>query len=170
MLPSTHYVCMCAQSCPTLCHPMEYSPPGTSFHGILQARILKQVAISSSRGSSRPRDWTWVSSNPCIGRQILYHCIEKEAFVIIWKTWDLKLYFWPKLCQFLLLWVFQFSGRSRSPCLHCVNASLPLVALWLTANHTGNWIWSLLLTFFLFTYFWLHRVCVATCELSLCSE
>ena len=40
---------------------MDSGPPGFSVHGILQARILKWVAISFSRGSSQPRDWTWVS-------------------------------------------------------------------------------------------------------------
>ena len=50
-----------AQSCPTLCHPMDCSPPGSSVHGILQARILEWVAISFSRGYSRPRDQTQVS-------------------------------------------------------------------------------------------------------------
>ena len=49
------------QSCPTLCDPMDCSPPGSSVHGILQARILEWVAMSFSRGSSQPRDWTWVS-------------------------------------------------------------------------------------------------------------
>ena len=49
------------QSCPTLCDPMDCSPPGSSVHGILQARILEWVAISSSRGSSRPKDQTPVS-------------------------------------------------------------------------------------------------------------
>ena len=49
------------QSCPTLCDPMDCSPPGFSVHGILQARILKWVAISFSRGSSQPRDQTQVS-------------------------------------------------------------------------------------------------------------
>ena len=48
------------QPCPTLCDPMDYSLPGSYVHGISQARIL-QVAISYSRGSSRPRDQTWVS-------------------------------------------------------------------------------------------------------------
>ena len=43
-----------------------YSLTGSSFHGILQARILEWVAISSSRGSSWPRDWTRVSSISCI--------------------------------------------------------------------------------------------------------
>ena len=45
-------LCLVAQSCPTLCCPMDCSPPGSSVHGIFQARILKQVAISYSRGSS----------------------------------------------------------------------------------------------------------------------
>ena len=48
--------------CPTLHHPMDYSLSGSSTHGILQARILEWVAISFSRGSSRPRDRTQVSS------------------------------------------------------------------------------------------------------------
>ena len=50
-----------AQSCPTLSHPVDCSLPGSSIQGILQARILEWVAISFSRGSSRPRDRTQVS-------------------------------------------------------------------------------------------------------------
>ena len=50
-----------SQSCPTLCNPMDCSLPGSLVHGILQARILKWVAISFSKGSSRPRDQTQVS-------------------------------------------------------------------------------------------------------------
>ena len=61
--------------CLTLCDPMDCSPPGFSVHGILQARILEGVAISSSRGSSPSRDRTHVS---CIGRWILHH----------WATWE----------------------------------------------------------------------------------
>ena len=45
-------VCVYALSCPTLCDPIDYSPPGSSVHGILQARILESVAIFYSRGSS----------------------------------------------------------------------------------------------------------------------
>ena len=44
-----------------LCNPMDYSLPGFSVHGILQARIVEWVAVPSSRGSSWPRDWTQVS-------------------------------------------------------------------------------------------------------------
>ena len=50
-----------AQSCPTLCDPMDRSPPSSSLHGILQARILKWVRISFSRGSSWCRGQTKVS-------------------------------------------------------------------------------------------------------------
>ena len=50
-----------AQSCPTLCDPTDCSLPGSSLHGILQASVLEWVAISFSRGSSRPRDRTLVS-------------------------------------------------------------------------------------------------------------
>ena len=56
---------MCAhaksiQSCPALCNPMDWSLPGSSFHGILQASILEGIAMPSSRGSSQSRDRTWV--------------------------------------------------------------------------------------------------------------
>ena len=50
-----------AQSCPTLCNPMNYSLPGSSVHGIFQAIVLEWIAISFSKGSSQPRDRTWVS-------------------------------------------------------------------------------------------------------------
>ena len=58
-----------AQLCPTLSNPMDCSLPGSSVHGIFQARVLEWVAITFSRESSQPRDRTWVS---CIA-EILYH-------------------------------------------------------------------------------------------------
>ena len=67
-------LCVCAQSCLNLCNPMDCSLPGSSVHEIFQAKILEWVAISSSRGSSWPRDWTHVSWFSCIGKWILYHC------------------------------------------------------------------------------------------------
>ena len=60
------HACAHAQSCLTLCNPMDYSPSDSSVHGILQARILEWVAISLSQGSSQPRDRTCVS---CAGRR-----------------------------------------------------------------------------------------------------
>ena len=56
-----------------LCDPRDCSPPSSSVHGILQARILEWVALPSSRGSSPPRDQTRISYVPCIARQVLYH-------------------------------------------------------------------------------------------------
>ena len=57
-----------AQSCPTLCNPMDCSPLCSSVHGILQARVLEWVAIPCSRGSSWPRDWT---RDSCIAEDAL---------------------------------------------------------------------------------------------------
>ena len=54
--------------CPTLCNPRDYSLPGSSIHQILQARILEWVTLSFSRGSSQPRDRTWVSG--IVGRSL----------------------------------------------------------------------------------------------------
>ena len=57
-------LCCCSsvtKLCLTLCDPVDCSSPGSSIHGILQARILEWVAISFSRGSFQPRDRTWVS-------------------------------------------------------------------------------------------------------------
>ena len=53
--------------------PMDCSPPGSSVHGLLQARILEWVTISYSRGSSQPRDRTYVSCGSCTSRWIVYH-------------------------------------------------------------------------------------------------
>ena len=66
------YVCVLAtQLCPTLCDPMDCCLPGSSVHGILQARILEWVAILSFRGSSWPRDWTSVSVSPSLAGRFL---------------------------------------------------------------------------------------------------
>ena len=54
------------QSCPTLCKPPDCSPPGSSAHGIFQARILEWIAIPFSSGSSWPRGWTHISCISCI--------------------------------------------------------------------------------------------------------
>ena len=72
-LGSTTMVCLITQSYQTLCDPMDCSPPGSSVHGIPQARILERVAMPSPRGSSWSRDPTWVSYVSCTGRWVLYH-------------------------------------------------------------------------------------------------
>ena len=76
--PLNIYICVHAKSlqlCPMCCDPMYYSPPGPSVPGILQARTLEWVAISSFRGSSWPRDQTHISCVSYIGRQVLYHLV-----------------------------------------------------------------------------------------------
>jgi len=67
------------QSCLTLYNTMDYRLPGSSVHGIFQAKILEWVAFSYSRGSSWPRDQTHISCVSCISRQILYYCPTWEA-------------------------------------------------------------------------------------------
>ena len=66
------------QSRPTLCDPMECSPTGSSVHRISQARILEWVAISFSRGSSWPKNWTWVS---CIAGRFFTIWATREALL-----------------------------------------------------------------------------------------
>ena len=65
------HCCLVAESCLTLRWPMDCSPPGSSAQEILHARILQWVAISYSRGSSRPRGQTLISWVSCIGRLVL---------------------------------------------------------------------------------------------------
>ena len=67
-----------AQFCLTLCDPMDCSPPGSSLHGILQARILEWVAISFYRGSSQPRDSTCVS---CIAGRFFTIWVTGETLI-----------------------------------------------------------------------------------------
>ena len=73
-----------AQSCPTLCNSMGYSLSGSSIHGIFQARVLEWVAISFSRGSSRPReDRTQVfhiAGRCLVGKEV----VEMEVMVKVW--------------------------------------------------------------------------------------
>ena len=66
------------QSCQTLCDPMDSSWPGSSVHGILQARILEWVAIPSSKGSFWPRNRTHISYISCIAGGFFTH----------WTTWE----------------------------------------------------------------------------------
>ena len=63
------YGCSLTKLCPTLCDPMDCSPPGSFVHRISQAGILERIAISFSRGSSQPRNRTCIS---CTGRWVLY--------------------------------------------------------------------------------------------------
>ena len=109
-----------AQSCLTLCDPMDCSLSGSSIHGIFQARVLEWTAISFSRGSSRPRNQTWVSriagrcftvwatreAHAWLGN-FYFFLLRTEVIFSIWnKNWrtDRSHVFYGK-CHFLLdLW------------------------------------------------------------------
>ena len=62
----SYVLCLHAQSCPALCNPVDCSLQVSSVQGIFQARVLEWIAISSSRGSSQPRDWIHDSCVSCI--------------------------------------------------------------------------------------------------------
>ena len=72
--PTRSHHCQCVRAnslqwCLALCNPMDWSPPGSSVHEILQAIILEKVALLSSRGSPRPKRSSWLRDlNPCLLR------------------------------------------------------------------------------------------------------
>ena len=84
-----------AELYPTLCKPVDCSPPGSSVHGILQARILQWVAILFSRRSSRPRDWTRVSR--IVGRRFTVW-VTREVLSVL--QLNIK---WPHLFSCLVI-------------------------------------------------------------------
>ena len=102
------------------CDPMNSSPPGSSFHGISQARILEWVPMSSCRGSSQPRNRTHVS---CIGKWILLSLSHRESPSVDDRYYLILLYFTPDtknispaLQNFLL--------QSDQPTVHAVLVGL----------------------------------------------
>ena len=93
-----HQYSMCvlvAQSCPTLCDPMDCNPPGSSVHEIFQARILEWVAVSFSRGSSQPRDRTRVS---CTAGRFFTIWATREALLKQVRLWIFDHFFFSLAC------------------------------------------------------------------------
>ena len=125
-----------------LCNSMDCSLPGSSVHGILQARILEWVAISFSRGSSWPRDQTCVS---CIGRQILYHLSHLGELVQQFP----KCASWTSSIG--ITWELVRNAFSWPPLPGLPNQNL--------GGHRGIYIFLK----YIFIYVWLHRVLVAAC-------
>ena len=139
-------VCLVTQLCPTLCDPMDCSPPGSSVHGIFQARILEWVAISFSRESSWPRDWTWIS------------CVACRLFTI-WVTME--------VCTFYLFYIWKFVPLNLS---HLFFFSLHCPLLWQPpVCSLYQWVCCYLVMFvhpFCFldsTYKWNHTVFFFLC-------
>ena len=117
------WLCVSAQSCLTLCNPMDYCPPGFSARGIFQERILKWVAISYSKGSIQGLNMFLLIY--CIGRRILYHC----------ATWEFPvcLFYWRiialQCCVSFYCTAKQISYESESESLSVVSDSLWLHGL-----------------------------------------
>ena len=76
----THMYVLVTQSCWTLCDPMDCSPPGSSVHGISQARILERVVILFSSISSLPRNQNWVSCIPVLEPET--NCLRPGSCII----------------------------------------------------------------------------------------
>ena len=108
-----------AQSCPTLCNPMDCSPPGSSVHGILQTRILEWVAISFSRGSSQPRDRTQMF---CVAGRFFTIWATREApvFSKIHIIFSLNSVLLKVYLEILNVWVFKINFPIIHFCLKCI--------------------------------------------------
>ena len=102
-----------AQSCPTVCNPMDWGPPGSFVHGILQARILVWVAIPFSREYFQPRDRTQVS---CIkGRFFTSWTTREETNTIWFQLYDIleKTKLWRQLKGQLLAGIWKEERRDE---------------------------------------------------------
>ena len=133
IVPILVYVLPKRAPCPTLCDPMDYSPPGSSVLGTLQARILERIAISFSRGSFQPRDWIQVSS--IAGR---FHTIwaTREAsntlymYVSIYKEVSHKVLPAPKEMGLRSVWI---PGDRVGPSWS-LSTDFPLLDTWLRCS------------------------------------
>jgi len=121
------------QSCPTLCKPIDCSPPGSSVHGILQARVLEWVAMSSSRRSSRPRDGTWVSCTAADSLPLSH----QGSSIDSWQHWQMTDF---------ILWVLSKHLSSESFIYSILYCSFCLLIHFHARNHT----------FFFFSNVFLH--------------
>ena len=111
------------QPCLNLCVPMDCSLPGSSIHGIFQARIWEWVAISFSRRSSWPRDWTQVS------------CIEGICFTI-WATREFDSLLNSKLLSKVLIWDCTFFQMSLEKTLRNMKSDNSNSYISYTHTHT----------------------------------
>ena len=132
------------ESCPTLYDPMDHRPPGSSVHGILQARILEWVAVSLSRGSSWLRDGTWVS---CIAGRFFTIWATKEANYpqnATRKTVQLPNYLLFKILKAYKLNLQMFVQKQCGILKICVwRTAMTVQWLKLCLPRQWVWVWSL---------------------------
>ena len=132
LIQSYHmHECVCTQLLQaglTVCNPADHRPPGSSAHGILQARIPEWVAMPSSRGSSRPRDQSCISYIPCIGRHVLYPLAPPEK--------STQVYIFIK---FLLVMISNWRQEKGSRCGLCVGIVLQNTVMMPSSWKKGNY-------------------------------
>ena len=115
------FVCvLVARSCLTLCDPVDPSPPGSSVHGLLQARTLKWVAIPFSRGSSPPRDRTWVS---CIAGRFFTVWVTREAHQRYLSTINGFNFIVERLSRYHLTQIIKIDNTSNNIYRHNVSSN-----------------------------------------------
>ena len=105
---------------PTLCNPMDCSPPISSVHGFLQEKILQYVATPFSRGSYRPRDQTWFSCTDEPPGNIFRVARNKSCFPMIW------LYFIPHIFSHTILFIICMRRDDGIPFLFCLSVEVIL--------------------------------------------
>ena len=113
-------MCSDVQLCLTPCNPMDFSLPGSSVLGILQARTPEWVAMPSSSGSSQPRDPTHVSHVSCTGRWVLHHQCH------LGRLWHRRGKQWLLFTEGLLCVPFRAAS---------LNTHGPVLAMGLTGDH-----------------------------------
>ena len=126
------FCCLLAKSCPTLCEPLDCSPPGSSVHGIFLAGILERVAVSFSRVSSWPKDQTHIS---CFGRQVPYHWATSKEALAEMVNRILKL-----LLTFFFCIMYDTESVFSSKLEQTYTNFCPTVVLW-DNKIMGNWGW-----------------------------
>ena len=124
------------------CDTMYCSPPGSSIHGIFQARILEWVALSFSRGPSWPRDWTSVSCISCFGRRILYHYATWEAsFRCTAKWFQVYIYIYIYIYHISILFQLLFPYRLLQNIKYS-SLCYTVGPCWLSVLHIAVWLYQ----------------------------
>ena len=120
------FICMHAHSlwsCPALCTLMDCNPPGSSVHGVLQAKMQERIAVPSSKGSSKPRDQTCVSHT--IGTFFTIEPLGKLH--IEWQIWvNPRLLIYPRPLHLSPLVTISLFSKSVSVFLLCIKVHLNL--------------------------------------------
>ena len=123
--------CVHAQSCPSLFDLTDCSQWGSPVHTIFPKRTLESVAISSSKGSSQPRNQTHISCVSCIGKWILYYWATWEAHMSTWES--TKQILQRRICLLVLIFVSSIDTSTQevfTKCGCCCSVAKSCPTLW----------------------------------------